>query len=410
MNRRFRRFLCVGLSTLLLSGICLPGLAVGEDAAPGPVQIACTDMLVREYSEAEFASLIEALEGDTLTFSGDDTVMGLYLTFDPAWMPEGIGVVLTMPTAALSIPYGMLAELAEQESGALAFSFHVPDDDKAEFFLYTGNSKVPFYTVKYPMTLSINTPSYAAAYPSDYMLWVKKEGKLREPLPRSFRRDGAVHGRIHEPGCYVFAQPDPHIFPFYPLVRGHWSEQAVNYLYNRRVLTNIMSKEYSQSHGEGFWSPTFRPDEPVTRIEFVAALMDLIYVEPQGGWDPNDFFYDSVDDDSLTWYSMLAKFYGVVVGSPNGSFRPNEPITRQDMFVVTRRAMGVVGLMPEMMTMQFVVFNDWDSVAGYAQNPIQDLARLGLANGSNGNIRPSDRATRGEAAQLLYNLLQFDAG
>ncbi len=397
MNRKFRNVLCVCLSTLLLGSLCLPALAEGEDAVP--VVISAPAAVAYTYTESTFAALVAGATEDTLVISTDSSA-GLVVTFDPAWVPEDIGLRLEAPFTTLSIPYGAIAELAERKSGALTFAVYSSLGD-VTFELTQDGENYDFYTFKHPMTLEMVVFAPGMSYGPCATAQVFSDDSTAI-IPRSFTNGASLIARIHGAGRYVL---EDRPFVAFSDTQNLWMNDAVQYLQTRGVVRGVTAPVEK----DGVATGTFAPNRPVTRAEFTSMLMQLLYVQPQGPWMPAPFADQATIPDWAVSAALRARVYGVAAGDGKDRFRPNEPITRQDMFVMTRRAMEFVDLMPEMMTMQFVVFNDWDDVAGYAQNPIQDLARLGLANGSNGNIRPTANVTRGEAAQLLYNLLQFDA-
>jgi|GEM_PF-6730016 len=46
------------------------------------------------------------------------------------------------------------------------------------------------------------------------------------------------------------------------------------------------------------------------------------------------------------------------------------------------RAMNACGIIPEIMTQEWIVFTDWDDVVAEHGNALQTLAKLKLANGN----------------------------
>jgi len=94
----------------------------------------------------------------------------------------------------------------------------------------------------------------------------------------------------------------------------------------------------------------------------------------------------------------------------DGYFNPDVPILRQDMFYMAYEAMAACGMLPEIMTQEWIVFDDWDDVAAEHSNALQALAKLKLANGNgDGTLNPNGESTRSEGAQFLYNVLKYDA-
>ena len=52
----------------------------------------------------------------------------------------------------------------------------------------------------------------------------------------------------------------------------------------------------------------------------------------------------------------------------------------------------------------YQMIEDGDKIADYAKEAIEALYKTGVLNGSDGYYRPTDSATRAEAAVIIYNL------
>lgn len=109
---------------------------------------------------------------------------------------------------------------------------------------------------------------------------------------------------------------------------GHWAEQTiVNAMLNGVVSTNA----------------TYRPKENITRAEFASVIYNTLKlhnkVQSDGSIAATDYFkfgnehihFSDVSEGS--WYATpvmaLAKA-GYLNGNPDGTFRPNDPISRQE--------------------------------------------------------------------------------
>lgn len=105
---------------------------------------------------------------------------------------------------------------------------------------------------------------------------------------------------------------------------------------------------YVQQQGltEKAGSRTFRPDQPITRAEFVAQLVGLsgnpLSTEPVLFSDAANHPYAAEIQTSLE--------FGIVEGTASGRFEPDRPITRQEAAVVLARALllgfGAAGAVP----------------------------------------------------------------
>ncbi|HZG77846.1 MAG TPA: carbohydrate binding domain-containing protein, partial [Paenibacillus sp.] len=140
-----------------------------------------------------------------------------------------------------------------------------------------------------------------------------------------------------------------------------------------------------------------RPDQPVTRAEFVALLNRMFGFTSSAQVD-----YKDVSGEE--WFSgdvMKAHSSGLVNGYPDGTFRPSAPITRQDAVTVLARAFqlnaeaaGAAG------------FSDEASVGDYALQAVRRFAEEGYVQGDEGNaFEPHQPLTRAQKAAMLDRLV-----
>ncbi|WP_207706679.1 S-layer homology domain-containing protein [Flintibacter sp. KGMB00164] len=86
----------------------------------------------------------------------------------------------------------------------------------------------------------------------------------------------------------------------------------------------------------GYPDGTFRPDAPITRAEFAAIALAFAY-------DPASASCSYTDVNTSAWYYTYvaqATTYGWIGGYPDGSFRPNNSITRAEVAVIVNNMLG----------------------------------------------------------------------
>ena len=86
----------------------------------------------------------------------------------------------------------------------------------------------------------------------------------------------------------------------------------------------------------GYPDGTFRPDAPITRAEFAAIALAFAY-------DPASASCSYTDVSTNAWYYTYvaqATTYGWIGGYPDGSFRPNNSITRAEVAVIVNNMLG----------------------------------------------------------------------
>jgi hypothetical protein len=112
---------------------------------------------------------------------------------------------------------------------------------------------------------------------------------------------------------------------------------------------------------------------------------------------PLDAFQDVDVDD---WYAEAVAWAadaGIVTGYGNGTFGPNDNITRQQVAVMLWRYAG----QPTASADSIDTFGDADSVSTYAQQAMAWAIENGIINGINGNLSPNSNATRAQVATMM---------
>jgi hypothetical protein len=153
----------------------------------------------------------------------------------------------------------------------------------------------------------------------------------------------------------------------------------------------------------GYPDGTFRPDNSITRAEFAKII-----VLAAGGYD-KDATAEFTDVKSSDWYYSYvasAKKLGLVAGRDDGSFDPNANITRGDVCTIVYRYMKTVK--PQFGTgWTNATFADFSSIPSYAQEPVSALASAGIATALKDNkFEATTNATRAQSAQIVYGAIK----
>lgn len=141
----------------------------------------------------------------------------------------------------------------------------------------------------------------------------------------------------------------------------------------------------------------FYGDRDVTRAEMAAIIYRIF---GNNGEAP---ISDSKDVDYNSWYGLAANWVinaGIIVGDGE-YFRPNDPITREEMCVVLSRLIGFSN------ADSVDGFSDSDTVSGWAQGAVYGAIEAGIINGidtgSERLISPQSGTTRAMAVTMLWN-------
>ena len=157
--------------------------------------------------------------------------------------------------------------------------------------------------------------------------------------------------------------------------------------------TNIGKVATAQIAG-GYPDGTYRPNDPVTRAQ-MAAFLQRAYRLPAAD---SPTFPDIVGTTHEPAIRAVAN-RRIATGDTRGMYRPNDVVTRGQMAAFIARAEGLSldGAGPS--------FCD---TAGHAfEREIRAVAAAGIANGSNGCFNPNGGVTRGQMATFLANALNL---
>lgn len=164
---------------------------------------------------------------------------------------------------------------------------------------------------------------------------------------------------------------------------------------------------FMQARGilSGYPDGTFRPAAPVTRAEFAKMLVLTVGTSPQPG--ASVAFPDAADHWSAPLgYIQAAVAMNAIAGYPDGTFRPDAPVTRAELLRMVTSAAGLPAD-PVTVTYDDVTERDW-----FAESVKRALgARLIGAEAavpiwSGATLDPARPATRAETASVLANLAQ----
>lgn len=183
-------------------------------------------------------------------------------------------------------------------------------------------------------------------------------------------------------------------------ISGHWAESYINW-----VLENELYLGTSDN--------TFSPDDTMTRSMFVTVLGRLAGVNPadyQDGYLSN--LYSDVPTD--VWYAPYVNWatrYGITNGTGGGVFRPEDPITREQIATLVERYAANFGLSITTVPDSLIAdsFTDGYLVSDFAIPAVDKMRSTGVLNGkSNGDgtysFDPLAYASRSECAAVFCRL------
>ncbi len=170
-----------------------------------------------------------------------------------------------------------------------------------------------------------------------------------------------------------------------------WGYEAIRYLNAKKVIS-------------GYEDGTFRPENKITRAEFLTVLLWVFVPDEKETDKPvseaKNVFKDA--DGDKWYYGTIDKAYreGLLHGDGENCF-PEDNITRQEIAALIMRILTQNGAeLDNSKNMSY--FSDEDSIADWAAGSVTKLHAADIISGTNGMFMPLNNATRAEAAQIIY--------
>lgn len=181
----------------------------------------------------------------------------------------------------------------------------------------------------------------------------------------------------------------PKINSLYDDIENHWAKQNIIRLSKKNLFKGIEKNK-------------FGPDEFMTRGMFVTVLGRLEKVKSQEKTNFLDVLDTAYYADSVSW----AVQNGIIKGYEDGSFRPDNNISREEMASIISRYCEYKNI--EMDIEKDIHFKDNDSISDWAKGSVYKAVKAKLIIGKNENeFFPIDFSTRAEVATILDRLISF---
>jgi len=177
---------------------------------------------------------------------------------------------------------------------------------------------------------------------------------------------------------------------FLDLRTVEWAREAILNLAARGIIKGKADK-------------IFAPNDTITRAEFTSLLMRAFGLSkiPVGSFNDVNISHWAYNE------LMTARIYGIITADENGNFRPDDPITREELAVILVNTLKAVGKpLPTYSLSMLNKYMDRDQISSNAVSSILSLIGEGIMNGRSDDIlAPKDTATRAEAALMLYKVI-----
>lgn len=175
-------------------------------------------------------------------------------------------------------------------------------------------------------------------------------------------------------------------------MKGHWAELAVS----RAAAAGVV---------QGYPDGSYRPEQAVTRAQFVSMLMRMLQRE-RGGPELGGAADYADAAEIEPWASgaiAAARQLRIADGYADGTFRPNALVTRAEAVVMLGRALQLETAGDA----SSAAFADAGDIPAWAAASASAVQRAGIVQGrEDGRFGPADVLTRAEAAALMVRAME----
>lgn len=177
---------------------------------------------------------------------------------------------------------------------------------------------------------------------------------------------------------------------------------ALNDIPNTAAGTAIRSL-VSRGILAGMGNDKFQGELPITRAMVSAVLMRI---SVDKNINTQTKFTDVKAGDWFNEAVMWAAGNGLFVGYPDGSFKPNKLVSRQELALIFQKFLALHGInMDEVKTW---TYNDLDKIPAWSKDAVVAMAKIALVNGQTDTMyNPESEFTREELAVMLYNIIRW---
>lgn len=190
---------------------------------------------------------------------------------------------------------------------------------------------------------------------------------------------------------YVLEQ-GPASYPDLP--KDHWAYEAVTFLTDKQVVV-------------GYPDGLYRPDQKVTRGEFSTMVIKALGIYEKDV--PLVFNYSDTKDHWADRNIQVASYYGLVNGYGNGTFKPNEYVTRMEALNIILNALAPQNMDTDEAKHFVSIYSDYSEIPDWALIAAGKCQMLGLVYNLPGHettLEPNRHALRGELARFLFNMVE----
>src|SRR5450756_2338209 len=202
---------------------------------------------------------------------------------------------------------------------------------------------------------------------------------------RNFKRGIAILAIV----CMMFALMPANTFAFQATdISGHWAQVKIQSWIDKGLI-------------KGYPDGTFKPDQDVTRAEFMAlvnrafgytAVAPITYTDVKAG----------------SWYApevAKAQAAGYITGYPDGTMKPENPISREETATIISRIKNLTSDANAANK-----YTDASKIGSWSKGQVGAVTSAKIMQGyPDGSFKPQGLITRAEVVEALDNALHYTA-
>lgn len=171
-------------------------------------------------------------------------------------------------------------------------------------------------------------------------------------------------------------------------IAGHWAEKEMKELIDQGMMKGYRGK--------------YRPDDPITRAEFITLLVRSLKYKIAEASIP---IFPDVSESTPWAVPYVNTAYDHHLIDSTGEFRPKSNILRSEIAEIIARVLQERG--EGEVTINGPSFGDVPANVQYFK-AVETVSRKGIMQGDKRKFRPDDTATRAEAAVIILRLQKLN--
>jgi len=211
---------------------------------------------------------------------------------------------------------------------------------------------------------------------------LRKDGEKLVPVPHTFV-DGAFTVKTIRTGQFIVVNNEKS----FEDIEGLYSEMQILDLANREIVNGTAAN-------------TFTPNNKITRAELAVMIARALDLQPAQA--------TTFTDVKGKWYESAVQAnyeVGIITGTTNETFSPNEFVTREQGAVMMARALKYVD--ENVQLTKIYPYEDGAKISKYSAEDVFLLKELDIMTGAENNkFNPKDYLTRAQMAKVLHGTLK----